>query len=183
METALERCQHVLHMERQKIMDAKKKSDLYRVKQRTNKREILDMLAKNNSVEQHIYYNDRQEPEKISHFAPMSMALLAEQEGMSGILRSARSVEMGGAGMPRVTVASSRGSETSNPNVLRTVYLPNEQVGHLKSENDTLNRQIQQQRAEHERVLMQLRDQKAQFEETQRDKYLGYKQRVENLLA
>jgi len=59
-------------------LDAKKQSDLYRVKQRVNKREILDMLAKNNSVEQHIYYNEGMEPEKISHFAPLSMGLLAE---------------------------------------------------------------------------------------------------------
>lgn len=53
----------------------------------------------------------------------------------------------------------------TNPNVLRTVYLPNEQVGQIQSENNLLNSQIQAQRAEHERILMQLRDQKAQFEE------------------
>ena len=62
-------------MEREKIMQMKKQCDVYRVKQRLNKREILDLLAKNNSVEQHIYYNDKQEPEKISHYAPQSMAL------------------------------------------------------------------------------------------------------------
>ena len=56
-------------------MQMKKQCDVYRVKQRLNKREILDLLAKNNSVEQHIYYNDKQEPEKISHYAPQSMAL------------------------------------------------------------------------------------------------------------
>ena len=70
LESALERCQQVLYVEREKIMDMKKQCDVYRVKQRVNKREILDMLAKSNSVEQHIYFNDRQEPEKISHFAP-----------------------------------------------------------------------------------------------------------------
>lgn len=51
LETALERCQHVLMKERERIMEVKKQTDTYRVKQRVNKREILDMLAKSNSVE------------------------------------------------------------------------------------------------------------------------------------
>jgi len=55
----------------------------------------------------------------------MSMHTLAEEEGMSNFLQT------GGPNdnMPRVTIASSRGSEHSQPNVLRTVYLPNEKVG------------------------------------------------------
>ena len=32
LETALERCQHVLYVEREKIMEMKKKGDTYRVK-------------------------------------------------------------------------------------------------------------------------------------------------------
>lgn len=150
LETALERCQHVLFREREKIMGVKKQTDTYRVKQRVNKREILDMLAKSNSVEQHIYYSDKQEPEKISHFAPQSMANLAEQENMSDIWRggatgvkSAVDTEGGSeAAMPRVTIASARSSQASQPNILRTVYLPNEQVGNLKTSNEQLNREI-----------------------------------------
>lgn len=88
----------------------------------------------------------------------------------------------GSEAMPRVTVASARSSQASQPNILRTVYLPNEQVGQLKTSNEHLDRQIQAQRADHERVLMQLRDQKAQFEEQQRERYLHYKTRVEELM-
>ncbi len=40
--------------------------------------------------------------------------------------------------VPRIAVASARSTDTQ-PNVLRTVYLPNEQVGKIKSENDNLN--------------------------------------------
>ena len=117
----------------------------------------MDLLAKSNSVEQHIYYNDGQEPEKISHYAPMSMHMQAESEGMSQFMTE-RSVDSDGKKMPRVMVASSRGSDAQAPNVLRTVYLPNEQVGKIKNENDKLNDQIQRERAEHERTIMQLRD-------------------------
>ena len=74
-------------------------------------------MHKSNSVEQHIYYNDGQQPEKISHFAPMSMNTLAEQEGMSEFLKPSmaqHSVDCAGQeALPRVTVASSRQSEQS----------------------------------------------------------------------
>mgnify|MGYP001267218587 CR=1 FL=1 len=87
------------------------------------------MLAKSNSVEQHIYYNDKQAPEKMSHFAPQSMNDLAEQENMSDIWRGqggVKTLETEGSEMPRVTIASARSSQASQPNILRTVYLPNE---------------------------------------------------------
>lgn len=134
----------------------------------------MDILAKSNSVEQHIYYNDGQEPEKISHFAPMSMQVQAEKEGMESFLNDKR-VDAQGKKVP----LSNRSSQTTQPNILRTVYLPNEQVGQIKTDNDKLNSQIAQERVEHERVLMQLRDQKGQFEEDQRVQYLVKKQRVE----
>lgn len=46
----------------------------------------------------------------------------------------------GSDAMPRVTVASARSSQASQPNILRTVYLPNEQVGQLKTSNEHLDR-------------------------------------------
>ena len=67
------------------------------------------------------------------------MANIAEQENMSDIWRGTGKVETEGseAGtIPRVTVASARSSQASQPNILRTVYLPNEQVGQLKTSND-----------------------------------------------
>ena len=56
------------------------------------------------------------------------MALLAEKEGMSDIWRgNSNQVDMEGAnGVPKINVASARSSQASQPNILRTVYLPNE---------------------------------------------------------
>ena len=75
------------------------------------------------------------------------MANLAEQENMSDIWRgggatgkSAVVETEGSEAMPRVTVASARSSQASQPNILRTVYLPNEQVGQLKTSNEHLDR-------------------------------------------
>lgn len=69
------------------------------------------------------------------------MALLAEKEAMSDIWRG-KKVDMEDSGIPRVTVGSSRGSTASQPNILRTVYLPNEKVGQIQTENDRINAQI-----------------------------------------
>ena len=44
--------------------------------------------------------------------------------------------------MPKVAIGSARSIASTQPNILRTVYLPNEQVGRVKTENDELNNQI-----------------------------------------
>ena len=70
------------------------------------------------------------------------MANIAEQENMSDIWRGGANKTLetdGSEQMPRVTIASGRSSQASQPNVLRTVYLPNEKVGQMKSGNDHLN--------------------------------------------
>ena len=139
----------------------KRESDSLRVKQRGNKKQILDMLAASNSVEQHVYYNDSQTPEKIQSYANPTMGWTAEQESLQELWKT-KSVEMGG--VPRISIANTTAG-SSNPNILRTVYLPNDKVGQLRSENDKLEATIQEQRAQFERVVLQLRDEKAAFEE------------------
>ena len=60
---------------------------------------------------------------------------------MSDIWRGSNKSAQGTDDMPKITVASARSSQTANsqPNILRTVYLPNEQVGQLKTSNEQLN--------------------------------------------
>ena len=116
----------------------KRESDSLRVKQRGNKKQILDMLAASNSVEQHVYYNDSQTPEKIQSYANPTMGWTAEQESLQELWKT-KSVEMGG--VPRISVANTTVG-SSNPNILRTVYLPNDKVGQLRSENDKLEATI-----------------------------------------
>ena len=66
-----------------------------------------------------------------------------------------------------------------NPNILRTVYMPNDKIGQIKSETDKLNAQIQEDRAKFEKVILQLRHDKGSFEEMQREKYLKNRQELE----
>ena len=59
------------------------------------------------------------------------MNILAQEEGMSDFLSTGgKQVDTASDGgkVPRIAIASARSTDTQ-PNVLRTVYLPNEQVG------------------------------------------------------
>ena len=140
LEAALERCQAVLYVERDKILGMKRESDTLRVKQRGNKKQILDLLAASNSVEQHVYYNDSQTPEKIQSYANPTMGWTAEQESLQELWKT-KSVDMNKSGVPRISIQNTTAGST-NPNILRTVYLPNEKVGQIRSENDKLESTI-----------------------------------------
>ena len=80
MENALRQCQEALYMEREKIIQTKREVDVLRVKQRKNKRDIQDALSSTNSVEQHVYYDKGQAPEKITSYAKKTMGAGRQQE-------------------------------------------------------------------------------------------------------
>ena len=51
------------------------------------------------------------------------------------------------------------------PNILRTIYLPNDQSTQMRQEVDALHQKIQDQRIHYESILMNLRDNKSAYEE------------------
>ena len=51
------------------------------------------------------------------------------------------------------------------PNILRTIYLPNDQSSQMRQEVDALHQQIQEQRVHYESILLKLRDDKSNYEE------------------
>ena len=179
LESALERCQGFLYVEREKILEMKRETDRLRVKQRGNKKQITDMLAASNSVEQHVYYNEAQNPEKIQSYANPTIGWSAEQESLQELYKG-KQVDTKNGAVPRISIANTTAG-ASNPNILRTVYLPNEKVGQIRSESDRLESTIQSQRAEFERVIMHLRDEKAAFEEDKRTQYLMNKREIDDL--
>jgi hypothetical protein len=136
LEAALEQCQTVLYLERENILQTKRKCDEMRLKQNKNKKDILDMLSNSNSVEQHVYYNQQQAPEKIQSYAKKTNGLAADQESLKDLWKS-KTIEAG-HGVPRVSVLQAN-STASYPNILRTVHLPNEKVGQIRGENNNLN--------------------------------------------
>lgn len=60
----------------------KRQCDEMRLIQHKNKKDILDVLSTTNSVEQHVFYNKNEAPEKIQSYAKKTGGLNAEQESL-----------------------------------------------------------------------------------------------------
>lgn len=89
---------------------------------------------------------------------------------------------MKGSGVPRMTVAKAA-EKASQPNILRTIHLPNEKVGKIRAETDRLNDQIQEQRSKFEAVILRCRDEKGAFEEQMRENYIKNRETLEETLT
>ena len=144
----------------------KRKCDSLQFDQRTNKREILDILSATNSVEQHVYLSKDSAPEKIQAYAKKTNNILAKEEQERDLWKHKRVSTATGIAKAKV------GLPTGQPNILRTVYMPNEQATSAQKEANKLNQQIDEQRMQFEGVISSLRDQKIAFEEQNREKYL-----------
>lgn len=70
-----------------------------------------------------------------------------------------------------------------SPNILRTVYLPNDQAIQIRTEVEQLHQSIQEQRVYYERIIQSLRDEKSKYEEEQRVKYIEFVEELETIMA
>jgi hypothetical protein len=68
LQMALERCQNVLGTERGTIEEMVVGGENLKLKQKLNKKKIMELLESSNSVEQHVYYNKDEKPEKIQQY-------------------------------------------------------------------------------------------------------------------
>ena len=64
-------------MERENIVKMKQNCDFLRLKASANKTEVLDMLNGSNSVEQHVYFQKEQAPERIQSYAKSTLGYAA----------------------------------------------------------------------------------------------------------
>lgn len=55
--------------ERERIVKMKQAADQLRIKGKENRQLIMELLDSNNSVEQHIYYQNNGAPEKIQSYS------------------------------------------------------------------------------------------------------------------
>ena len=144
-------------MERDRIVQVKRETDQLRIKGKENRELIIQLLENNNAVEQHVYYQKDTVPEKIQSYSKQSLTKPVS-------LRA----PMGGASL-RKTQDDHRANPSihydyNTPNVLRTIYLPNDQSTHLRNEVEQLHSSIQEQRVHFERILLGLRDERSELE-------------------
>ncbi|CDW87267.1 UNKNOWN [Stylonychia lemnae] len=181
LERALQQCQSALFTERERIVKMKQAADQLRIKGKENRQLIMELLDSNNSVEQHIYYQNNGAPEKIQSY---SKKLLSTKGGAPMQTMTASQMNQN----LRQTIEEHKKNPTisydyKSPNILRTIYLPNDQAIQIRNEVEVLHQQIQEQRVHYEKVLQTLRDEKSKYEEDQRMKYIDYVEEVEKLMS
>lgn len=100
--------------------------DRLKQKQNENKQRIFELLESSNSVEQHIYYQKGENPEKIQQYYLGSTGV-----GITGGQKTlAQNIQ------PKIDPIRSKYAYKPNnkPNVLRTIYMPNYEVDCAKEE-------------------------------------------------
>ena len=131
-----------------------------KIKQSVNKQYILELLEKSNSVEQHVYYQKGESPEKIQQYYLGGKG----QEIMGGATMTAPSTK------PTIQPVKSGLSfpEKKRPNVLRTIYMPNFEVDQARDQIDILRKEIDEEQKFYQQVMKEMQDEKGVFEEHQR---------------
>ena len=121
-----------------------------------------------------MYYQKDAQPEKIQSYSKTSLVKSgASRATIGGTLR--KTIEEHKAN-PAIHY------DYNTPNVLRTIYLPNDQSSQMRTEVESLHEQIQQQRVHYERILNKLRDDRSEVEESQRQRYVQVSEEIEKTL-
>ena len=119
LKSAVMKCNETLMAERGQVEEMTGGGDDLKLQQEINKQQILSLLEKSNSVEQHIYYQKDESPEKIQQYYLGNGNGIVGGNLATGPLTKPRIVE------PRSSLAY---KEKQAPNILRTIYMPNYEV-------------------------------------------------------
>ena len=98
-------------------------------------------MSSTNSVEQHVYLKPGEKPEKLQSYATKTNRKLAEEEQIRDVFKHKR-VELG-HGVTKAKVGTK-----GDPNILRTIHMPNDQATQAESESARLTAQIEKTRLE-----------------------------------
>lgn len=135
-------------MERGIIEEMKYGGDALKLKKLKNKNKILELLESSNSVEQHVYYQKGESPEKIQQYY-----IGNKGEGITGGKTTLA------PDLPP-TIKEYKSSYAikpeKKPNVLRTIYMPNYEVDAARDEIQILRKEIAEEREYYEGVMKKL---------------------------
>lgn len=172
IEDALKEAHIALYEYRDKITQLKEENDNLLIKQGENSRAIKDLLALNNSVEQHVHFSEGAECNKLSSYVKTHKGNNIHQrdkENIKGIINCADDT-------PKVD------HKFNTPNVIRTVYLENSDIVELRNELDQLQNQILEEKAEFDVQLHNARNERAQLDEYARQEFISDNAKIESLM-
>lgn len=104
---------------------------MLKIKGKENRHTILELLEANNSVEQHVFYQKDGAPERIQSYSKKTLG-----KPLTSTEVNLRKEIVDHKKHPTISY------DYKQPNVLRTIHLPNDQLGQMKMEVEELHRQI-----------------------------------------
>ena len=124
------------------------------------------MLEASNSVEQHIYYQKDESPEKIQqYYLGVPAHNVVGGKNTTAPLSKPRIEEV------KSTISSFKSDK--KPNILRTIYMPNYEVDEGREQVEILRKEIEEEDKFYRGLMKNLQEDKAHFEEQQRAGYMA----------
>ncbi len=152
-----------LYNKREEIARTKEQNDLLALKERENRKTIMDLLALNNSVEQHVKFSEGASPERFQTFATTHNGSTIPHRDTCAFKDKAFAKKFN----PGIN------HQTKTPNILRTIYLENDEIAGLKAELNSVMTEIEQDRVAFEGKLHECRMRKSKLDEFARQEFLA----------
>lgn len=162
-----------LYKYRENISKLKEENDKLRLKQYENRNTIKDLLALNNSVEQHVHFSEGSSPERLQSYAKTHLGKNISQRDKENIKGKINSQ----SDAPKVDY------KFRTPNILRTVYLENADIVDLRKELDEIQREIVIDKQVFDGQVIAARNEKAQFDEYARQEFIADSEKVLKLIS
>ena len=132
--------------EREQVLKLRRRNDELKLQEKEDRRRIMELLALTGSVEQDITYFKDSQPNMVKRFPQgvNTAALPKENISLRGNVSKSKTGIMGTSSMSKSMMSgtgfkSKVGTVRDKPkNILRTIYLPNEQINTLQIEVEQL---------------------------------------------
>ena len=172
LENAVKNAHYALYEYRDKINNIKQENDKLLSEEVENRKTIKDLLALNNSVEQHVHFSEGASPERLLSYSKNHMGQNTHQRDKENFSENIVSP----VDHPKVD------HQYRTPNILRTVYLENSDLADLRKELETLQKEIMEDRVMYEDRLHQARNDKAERDEYYRQELISQNNQLGELL-
>ena len=138
----------------------------------------MDLLALNNSVEQHVKFFQGADPEKYQNFASTHDGwTIPHWDTKTFKDKAFWKSNLGAQGGSSLNyweaINPGVNHQTKTPNILRTIYLENDEISGLKAELNQVMSEIEQDWVQFESQLHECRTRKSKLDEFARQEFLA----------
>lgn len=161
-----------LYEYRDKIARIKEENDNLIFKENENKKVIKDLLALNNSVEQHVHFSEDASPERLLSYAKTHEGKNIHQRNKENYPGKINGQEE----------APRKDPKFRTPNIIRTVYLENSDISELRRELEQLQKDTLEEKYLYDHRIIQARNDKAELDEYARQELLSDNDRIHKLI-